>query len=415
MNTSGGKASIVFFENKCLGRLSFLSTMASFFFISCAAFGCSLLLWVRLLRWERREGLGPQTNQLCGRVLETPAGGNLNERVRTFSVQVGDQRISVDPASAIQYGLHPKKICQGENLTLIGAWCTVEPDRLYREPVRATPFVATKITKSRKLPQWPLVLFSTLCGLAMVISLKGVQLKSKYKLAEEATRCPPGAKLTKLQDGCSYASSYSILYSCTTKDGLNHGPSILFFLSTMQKWKEAHYQHGKPHGTFTEWFESGQMRLQRRYQQGVLHGPWYEWFASGKPKTIGRYNHGQQDGLWIDWNEIKDQKTIMVAEGEYLQGQREGKWRFYWLSHLFSGYKPYLDALYDGQEPWSIVWEEVEYRGGAPDGPFTLGMENEDTVVGQLGEGRWTARDPHGTLRAVGDFFRGRDPKITRF
>jgi hypothetical protein len=85
------------------------------------------------------------------------------------------------------------------------------------------------------------------------------------------------------------------------------------------------------------------------------------------------------------------------------------------MSHLFSGYKPYLDALYDGQDPWSIVSEEVEYRGGAPHGRFTLGMENGDTVIGQLGEGRWTVRDSHGALRVVGDFIEGQDSNITRF
>ena len=88
------------------------------------------------------------------------------------------------------------------------------------------------------------------------------------------------------------------------------------------------YENGKPVGTWTQWSRDNENRLRKTgeivFEEGA--GRWREW----DPNTLvvvraGDYENWERSGLWKSW----DPQEVLVSEGEYVEGNKVGKWTWY--------------------------------------------------------------------------------------
>lgn len=76
------------------------------------------------------------------------------------------------------------------------------------------------------------------------------------------------------------------------------------------------------HGTFTEYYENGQIMIQGTYRDGKKEGFWKEYLRNGVPKAEGTYQNDKKEGLWI----IYYPGGKKHFEGMYRNGERDGEW-----------------------------------------------------------------------------------------
>ena len=62
--------------------------------------------------------------------------------------------------------------------------------------------------------------------------------------------------------------------------------------------RESHYIHGKKHGPYTVWYESGGMQKKGWMKDDKWHGTYQEWWPEGVLRVKGAYFEGMQNGEW---------------------------------------------------------------------------------------------------------------------
>ena len=69
-----------------------------------------------------------------------------------------------------------------------------------------------------------------------------------------------------------------------------------------QKSKEVDFLNGKKDGLSTEWYENGNIEVQRTFNNGELDGLNTQWYENGQKKVEGTFKDGKKVGFPKRWN-----------------------------------------------------------------------------------------------------------------
>ena len=170
-------------------------------------------------------------------------------------------------------------------------------------------------------------------------------------------------------------------------------------------------EEGVKDGPWKEFYRSGQLKSIGVYDKGNRIGEWKFYHANGELEQIGTYsNDGKEEGTWnwyfangsilrdesyymgmIDGFSVEyDEYGVVIAEGEYIEDYREGKWKFQYGDHKEEG--EYLNGFRNGK------W--ISYY---PDGTTNF----EGSYVDDEPHGRHTWHWPNGNKKTEGNYSMG--------
>lgn len=104
-------------------------------------------------------------------------------------------------------------------------------------------------------------------------------------------------------------------------------------------------------GTYTEFYESGNKRIEMNLVEGKRNGKIRLFFENEKIQEVRSYDSGLMDGTWITWNN----NSVKIAEAAYKRNKKHGKW-YIWDDN---GVKRYEMEYKDGEKigTW-YIWDE---------------------------------------------------------
>ena len=99
---------------------------------------------------------------------------------------------------------------------------------------------------------------------------------------------------------------------------------------------EATYSNGKPRVVRyydkhdqcvkeTEYYESGQVKMEGGMKNGKMEGEWTAYFIDGRVQSHGFFADGKRTGA----AEVYHSNGNKYEEGSYKEGKHVGKWKFY--------------------------------------------------------------------------------------
>jgi antitoxin component YwqK of YwqJK toxin-antitoxin module len=89
--------------------------------------------------------------------------------------------------------------------------------------------------------------------------------------------------------------------------------------------------NGKRHGKFSKRY-NGKLKNEGHYLNGQKEGLWKSWYMNGQLGSEGDYSNGQKEGPWKVWYA----NGQLLCEGLYSNGKPEGEWkRWYTNGQLF--------------------------------------------------------------------------------
>jgi len=75
----------------------------------------------------------------------------------------------------------------------------------------------------------------------------------------------------------------------------------------------------------TEYYESGQVKMEGGMKDGKWEGKWVAYFPDGRMQSVGYFENGLRTGQATVWQENGN----LLQEGFYKEGKHCGKWKFY--------------------------------------------------------------------------------------
>ena len=75
----------------------------------------------------------------------------------------------------------------------------------------------------------------------------------------------------------------------------------------------------------TEYYETGQVKMEGAMKGGERDGEWKAYFPDGRVQSIGAFVNGLRTGKATVWQENGN----LLQEGFYKEGTHCGKWKFY--------------------------------------------------------------------------------------
>ncbi len=143
----------------------------------------------------------------------------------------------------------------------------------------------------------------------------------------------------------------------------------------------------------TDWYESGQKRLEGNSKDGKKEGVWIEFYENGQKSAEGSYKNDKRDGLWTCWdgnghkiyevsykNDEKDglrtkwyENGQKELEGNWNGGKRDGFLIWWYENGQKESKKSYKNDKLDGL--WTEWYKngqkkfETNYNKGKLDGP----------------------------------------------
>ena len=75
----------------------------------------------------------------------------------------------------------------------------------------------------------------------------------------------------------------------------------------------------------TEYYDSGQVKMEGGMKNGMMEGKWVAYFPDGRMQSIGTFENGERTGEATVWQENGN----LLQEGFYKEGKHCGKWKFY--------------------------------------------------------------------------------------
>lgn len=65
--------------------------------------------------------------------------------------------------------------------------------------------------------------------------------------------------------------------------------------------------------------DNGQTINEEHYEIGIAHGTWREWYDTGEKKFIGAFKNGINDGVWTQWyRDGKVQRKLTFENGKLI-------------------------------------------------------------------------------------------------
>lgn len=126
---------------------------------------------------------------------------------------------------------------------------------------------------------------------------------------------------------------------------------------------------GRPTGTWKWYYENDQLLREEIYTDGLRNGTLTEYGVNGVIITQGEYIDGLKEGHWFF--QIDDYRE----EGDYSLGERNGEWKH---TYTASGEKrfqgSFINGQPDGKHSWwyenGRVWQEGKFVYGRKDGDW---------------------------------------------
>ena len=75
----------------------------------------------------------------------------------------------------------------------------------------------------------------------------------------------------------------------------------------------------------TEYYESGQVKMEGGMKDGKRNGEWKAYFPDGRVQSIGAFKDDMRTGAATVWQENGN----LLQEGFYKNGRHVGHWKFY--------------------------------------------------------------------------------------
>jgi len=204
----------------------------------------------------------------------------------------------------------------------------------------------------------------------------------------------------------------SIVYS---EQGLKIGEGIIdkegkkqsawkYFFNTGVIKAQGEYKEGKRTGSWSFFYEDGNTEQKGTYADGRKGGSWKWYYPDGSVKREESFYMGYEDGYYVEY----DKAGNIIVEGEYIDGEREGKWLYDVGDHIEKG--KYIIGLKDGL--WQYFYKngniayEGEYIQGNPDGKHRFYYEDgtlkeEQIYVMGIKEKNWKKYDKNGDLYMI--------------
>lgn len=130
----------------------------------------------------------------------------------------------------------------------------------------------------------------------------------------------------KITRNRSFWANGQVISDCTYVNGELHGQCISYE-ENGSLWTENNYVKGKNHGTYKR-YKWGTLKEEGQYENGLKHGFWRSYENDHNPKSVtaeGNYVMGQKEGRWKE-NRLF---TGNYAIGEYRNGKLTGEWKLY--------------------------------------------------------------------------------------
>jgi antitoxin component YwqK of YwqJK toxin-antitoxin module len=161
------------------------------------------------------------------------------------------------------------------------------------------------------------------------------------------------------------------------------------------------YRNNRRIGSWIYYYENGNVEQKGLFKRGVPDDLWKWYFESGNIKREEYYRLGIEEGESIEY----DEEGIIIAIGNYIEGLKEGKWKYNFYFHTEEG--NYKNDFKDGFWKYSFDNGQLYFKGsfsqGNPNGKHLYYYKN-----GKLKEvqyyifGRktknWEFYDYYGTL-----------------
>ncbi len=168
--------------------------------------------------------------------------------------------------------------------------------------------------------------------------------------------------------------------------GIKDGPWREYYPNSALK-SEGVYDNGKRIGEWKFYHPNGQLEQIGSYNKdGEEDGPWTWYFATGDLLREESYFNGMIDGYSIEYDEF----GVIIAEGEYIEDYREGKWVLNYGDHKSEG--EYLNGMRHGS------W--INY--------YSDGIKSfEGKFIEDNPNGRQTWYWPNGNIKTQGNYIMG--------
>ena len=109
----------------------------------------------------------------------------------------------------------------------------------------------------------------------------------------------------------------------------------------------------------------GGLQSEGNYKNGQKEGKWTEYYEGGKPSEQGSYIKNVKSGMWDFW----DKYGVKIKEQEMINGKPDGKWIEYHQNGQKSGEGTFINRVKEGKWTyWDVkgnIVYQVEYKGGA--------------------------------------------------
>lgn len=193
--------------------------------------------------------------------------------------------------------------------------------------------------------------------------------------------------------GVSYENGIKISEGLVDADNLKQGIWKEYYLTGELK-AEGEYENSIKVKTWSYYFVNGKLEQKGNYINGRPNNTWRWYFENGSLLREEGFLRGKEDGFCLELNEKGD----TIAFGEYIDGEREGKWSFkdgdISLSGNFKSGKQ--DSIWNHYYSDGTLYFSGNFIEGLPEGKHKAYFPN-----GQLKwEGRYVAGKRNGDWRS---------------
>ncbi len=89
------------------------------------------------------------------------------------------------------------------------------------------------------------------------------------------------------------------------------------------------FDRGRKDGLQAYWAPNGQLLRIERFKKGLADGELYRFFTDGSPRQVTWYDQGTPEGPYMEWYKV-DSTSVALTMGEFHQGERSGKWTWFY-------------------------------------------------------------------------------------
>lgn len=86
----------------------------------------------------------------------------------------------------------------------------------------------------------------------------------------------------------------SVYYKVVSEDKKKEN----YFYKSGNIFRKLNYLKRKPIDNFSEFYESGELKISGKFENGLKEGIWKIYYKNGKIKEKGKYKEGEKVGIW---------------------------------------------------------------------------------------------------------------------